>query len=566
MAHKSSNNNNLDDFSHSKRTIATIIIILASFMDLLDSTIVNVAIPSIQSDIKATYAQIQWITAGYALTFAIFLIIGGRLGDIFGRKKIFLLGMFGFTLSSILCGFSVNPIMLIISRLFQGSMAAIMVPQVLAMIKVFYTDDKSRNSVTGIFSALAGLASVSGPILGALLIQGNYFGLQWRPIFLVNLLIGFIGLIVGLIVIPENKSETANKVDYIGMLLITSALFLLVYPIIQGRELGWPLWSFIMMAVSFILLIIFIFNERIQNQKHGSPLVVLSLFSTRSFSSTVLLSGIFMSGIGAFFLIYTLFLQIGLGYSPIHAGLTSVPMSIGISASAGLSAILLIPRIGKNVLTLGALITAIGMFMLMISANHFGITISSWQLLPGLVIAGIGMGMIFAPVVLIAISDISSNDAGSASGLINTVQQLGGAVGIALIGVVFFTLLSNNVSASINKVTPQLKNSLTSIGIPSQAQSLIVNSFDKCFKDRLSEKDPSVIPSSCNFSSLNSSPLSKKIGNTLSSSGQTANAYNFEKSFEQTMWYEIVVFLLTCLVSLFVPYKKIDTTNMEPSI
>jgi EmrB/QacA subfamily drug resistance transporter len=322
--------------SPSRRRLVTWVILLAFFMDVLDTTIVNVAIPSIQTGLGATYAAIQWIIAGYSLAFALFLITGGRLGDIFGYKKMFMLGMAGFTIASALSGLAGSTEMLIAARFLQGGMAAIMVPQILSTIQVTYARDERRN-VTGFYGALAGLASVLGPVLGALLISGNIAGLGWRSIFLVNVPIGIAAVIAAGLVQPDARSPHPLRIDTTGVGLILVAMLLLMYPLIEGRELDWPVWTFLSMAASLPAFLVFAWSQQAKDRRDGSPLVVPSLFRVRAFVVGVLINASFYAVVAAFFLTFTIYLQIGLGFTVLAAGLTGIPFSFGIAITAALS-------------------------------------------------------------------------------------------------------------------------------------------------------------------------------------------------------------------------------------
>ena len=240
-----------------KRRIALWVILLAFAMDLLDSTIVNIGIPSIQRELGASYAAIQWIVAGYQLTFALFLITGGRLGDIFGYRKILLIGMSGFALASALCGFAVSAEMLVASRLAQGLSAALMVPQTLALMQVMYPSVEDRQRVSALYGAVAGLATVSGPVVGALLITGNPYGFGWRTIFLINLPFAIVAISLGLAFLPNAKSPHPLHIDSVGVGLILLAMLMLMFPLIEGRQLDWPQWAFWSMAASLIVFVVF---------------------------------------------------------------------------------------------------------------------------------------------------------------------------------------------------------------------------------------------------------------------------------------------------------------------
>ncbi|WP_435861285.1 MFS transporter [Streptomyces tauricus] len=428
-----------------RRWYALAIVMTAAFMDLVDVTIVNIAIPSIQRDAGATFSQIQWITAGYALAFAAGLITGGRLGDIHGRKRLFLIGIGGFTLASALCGFAVNPDMLVASRILQGAMAALMVPQVLSIVHATFPAHE-RGKVFGLFGAIVGLGAVSGPLFGALLTEWNLFGLEWRPIFLINLPVGIAGLILGQKFITESKAPRALKLDLVGVALVTLGLLMLLYPLIRGRELDWPTWGYVSMGGSLVVFGALVAYEKHKTARDGSPLVELSLFKVKSFAAGIAVQTVFGIGLGIFFLVWTLYMQTGLGWSPLRAGLTGVPFSIAVSLAAGLSVQKLVPRFGRKVLQAGALTMAAGVLLYIWESERYGLSIASWQMALPLVVMGVGMGLIVAPLTDAVLSEVPREHAGSASGLINTVQQMGNALGLALVSVVFFGAMSDRLT------------------------------------------------------------------------------------------------------------------------
>ena len=434
-----------------RRWLALTVVLIASFMDLLDITIVNVAIPSIQRNLHAGYAQIQWIVAGYALAFAVVLITGGRLGDIFGRKRLFLIGMTGFTAGSALCGTAVNPDMLIASRFFQGTMAALMIPQVLAIIYVTFPPAE-RGKVFGVYGGVAGFASVAGPVLGGLLVQWNLIGWQWRPIFLVNIPVGVAGVIAAWFVVRESTAPGVTRLDFPGVALATIAIGILIYPLTEGHDLGWPAWTFALMGGSVPVFAVFIAYQRRRTRAAGSagsgrragpaPLVVLELFRHRSFTAGLGVSVLFWGAFGGFFLTWMLYMQAGLGWTPLHAGLTAIAFAVPSAAAAGASIQLLTPRYGRNVLMAGAVTAGAGFGLYIFLTAHYGTTIQSWPMIAPLAITGAGFGLIVSPLVDLVLSGVPRDDAGSASGLLNTVQQLGVALGIALIGTIFFDRLA----------------------------------------------------------------------------------------------------------------------------
>ncbi|RPE43193.1 EmrB/QacA subfamily drug resistance transporter [Streptomyces sp. Ag109_O5-1] len=429
------------------RWLALAIVMTAAFMDLVDVTIVNIAIPSIQRDAGASFSQIQWITAGYALAFAAGLITGGRLGDIHGRKRLFLFGVAGFTLASALCGFAANPGMLVASRILQGGMAAMMVPQVLSIVHATFPAHE-RGKVFGLFGAIVGLGAVSGPLLGALLTEWNLFGLEWRPIFLINLPVGIAALLLGRRYISESKAPHALKLDLAGVALVTLGLLMLLYPLTRGRELGWPLWGYLSMAGSLVVFGVLVAYERRKAARDGSPLIEPSLFKVKSFAAGIAVQTVFGVALGVFFLVWTLYMQIGLGWTPLHAGLTGVPFSIAVSVAAGLSVQKLVPRFGRKVLQAGALVMGLGVLLYVWESDHYGLAIASWQMALPLVVMGLGMGLIVAPLTDAVLSEVPREHAGSASGLINTVQQMGNALGLGLVSVVFFGVIGDRLTSA----------------------------------------------------------------------------------------------------------------------
>ncbi|MCH0540214.1 MFS transporter [Streptomyces sp. MUM 203J] len=419
-----------------RRWFALAIVMTAAFMDLVDVTIVNIAIPAIRQDLGAGFGAIQWITAGYALAFAAGLITGGRLGDIHGRKRLFLIGVAGFTVASALCGFAGSPEMLVASRILQGATASLMVPQVLSIVHATFPAHE-RGKVFGMFGAVVGLGAVSGPLLGALLIEWDLFGLAWRPIFLINLPVGLAALLLGRAFISESKAPKALRLDLPGVVLAVAAMLLLMYPLTRGAELDWPAWCFVMMATALPVFAGFVAYEKRKARRDGSPLVELSLFRVRSFAAGTAVQLTFGIGLGIYFLVWTLYMQVGLGWSALRAGLTGVPFSIAVSVAAGVSVQKLVPRFGRKVLQAGALAMIAGIGLYMWEADRYGMGITSWQMALPLVVMGTGMGLVVAPLTDAVLSDVPREHSGSASGIVNSVMQMGNAFGLGLVSVVF---------------------------------------------------------------------------------------------------------------------------------
>ncbi len=265
--------------------------------------------------------------------------------------------------------------MLVASRILQGGMAALMVPQVLSIVHATFPAHE-RGKVFGLFGAIVGLGAVSGPLLGALLTEWNLFGLEWRPIFLINLPVGIAGLILGSRFITESKAPKALKLDLVGVALVTLGMLMLIYPLTRGRELGWPLWGHLMMVGSLVVFGALVAYERNKGARDGSPLIELSLFRVKSFAAGIAVQTVFGIGLGIFFLVWTLYMQIGLGWSPLRAGLTGVPFSIAVSTAAGLSVQKLVPRFGRKVLQAGALTMAVGVLLYIWESDHYGLGIA----------------------------------------------------------------------------------------------------------------------------------------------------------------------------------------------
>jgi EmrB/QacA subfamily drug resistance transporter len=533
-----------------RRWLTLTILLLAALMNLLDVSIVNIAIPSIQRNLHASYADVQWALAGYTLAYALVLVTGGRLGDTLGRKRLFLIGVTGFTIMSALCGAAQSPGMLIASRVVQGAMGAIMVPQVLAVIQVIFPPAERIKALAG-FGVTAGLGTVSGPLLGGLLIQHNLFGLDWRPIFLINVPVGILAVAASAVLVRESRAPYPPKLDPVGVGLISAALLLLLYPLVEGRQLGWPAWTFISMAAAAPVLAAFIGYERVKTRRNGSPLVPMSLFRDRGFSAGMAIALAFFLGIASFALVLTLFLKLGLGFTPLHAGLTFLPFSAGVLLSSGAAA-RLAPRFGRGVTMAGALLTAAGMAGLIVTVHHYGATVTTWELTPGLVAAGLGLGAVIAPLADIVLDRVPRQDAGSASGVFNTGLQVGNSIGIAVIGVIFFGLLGAQSGPAANSVAPQLRTGLAAAGVPARYTARIETQFGTCLHDRLVAADPTATPASCRPGAAEQA-LPAAAHRAIASAGGSAVRDDFAASLERTLWFQVGVFLLSFLFMLALP-------------
>ncbi|PCG85323.1 MFS transporter [Streptomyces sp. WZ.A104] len=413
-----------------------VVVLVAELMNALDGSVVYTALPSIQHDTGASGAAVQWIHAAYALTFALGLITGGRLGDLYGRKRLFLLGTGVFTAASLLCGLAGTPALLIAARVVQGGAAAIMVPQVLATLHVTF-EEGSRARAFSLYGTIMSLGSVAGPVLGGVLTSADVFGLGWRPIFLINVPIGLATVLLGLRYLPESRDPAARRLDLAGMVLVGLGLLLIAYPLTVGGVHQWPAWSFVMMAGGLLTLAVFVVQQRARTTRGRDPLVVLALFKHRAFTAGLSAQLVFGLLSGVFFLAWTLFMQDGLGLSPRQAATGFVAASVGEMAGAWLAMGLAV-RHGRRAPQAGALLAAATLcgYALLITEQNTGLSpvLTVVPMLP----VGLGLGMIGAALADMTLRQVDHDHAGSASGLFNTSTQLGIALGTALTAVVFF--------------------------------------------------------------------------------------------------------------------------------
>jgi EmrB/QacA subfamily drug resistance transporter len=422
-----------------RRWLTLAVTLIAAFLGTLDFFIINVALPAIKTDLHATFAHTQLVIAGYGLAYAVCLITGGRLGDIYGRKRLFLLGVAGFTLASVLCGIAPSADLLVAARVLQGVAGSMLFPQVLSLIQVMFPP-RERGRAFAAFGLVQGAASFSGIVLGGYLVEANLLGLGWRPIFLVNLPVGLLTLAAAWMLVPESRSPKARGLDLGGVAILSVALLLLIGPIVEGREKGWPWWAFACLAAAGPMLALFIRYEQRVLAVGGSPLVELSLFGNRAFAVGLLTSLAFCCGLSAFFLTVTLFLQDGLGLNPKAASMAFAPFSVGYFL-ASVVAVRMGPRLGNRFIHVGTAIMAIAMLGVIALVQTLGQSVTVTELMPVLLIYGVGQGLSFPTLIGLALSRIPPHDAGSASGVLSTVQQIAFSMGIALIGSVFVAVL-----------------------------------------------------------------------------------------------------------------------------
>lgn len=422
--------------AYPRRWGAAIVMMVGALMDLIDVTIVNVALPTIHRDLHASNAELEWVISAYMLAFAVTLITAGRIGDLLGRKRLFLTGVVLFGLASLTCGLAPDPGVLIAARAVQGIAAAVMIPQVLATYRAIFSG-KERGAVFGMYGAVGGLATALGLLLGGVLVSADIFGWHWRTVFLVNIPITIVTLIVAAAVVPETRQASAQRPDYVGLGLLCAGLVAVVYPLLEGHALGWPIWCFVMIGAGVLAVAaLAVLGSRL-TPRGVSPMLPPSLLKSPAVTAGILVQLVFFLGLQGLFLVLALWLQIGNHYSPLKAGATAAAMSLGAVLTAGLS-VPLAARLGRYILIAGALIMAAGTYAVTVAAQHSAHGVSPWQLVPGLIAVGAGLGLLVVPLSNVTLASVPRDLAGGASGIFSTAQQVGGAVGIALIGTIFF--------------------------------------------------------------------------------------------------------------------------------
>ncbi|SKA31553.1 MFS transporter [Consotaella salsifontis] len=413
------------------------VVLVADAMDLLDSTLTMIAAPSIAADLGGGASLVTWLGASYALALGVLLVLGGRLGDKFGQRRMFLIGIAGFTLASLLCGLSTSPVMLIAARLAQGASGAFLIPQGMAILTATFPRDK-LGAAFSVFGPVLGIAAVLGPVLGGFLIDADIFGLGWRAMFLINIVIGSAGFLAALKILPEIEVGRGVVLDLVGAALLALAMFAFIAGLSLGAETGWTGWPPIALALGAVSFILFCWRQA----SAANPLIEPSLLANRGFTSGLLVGFGFFAAVSGLCFVISLFFQGGLGRSPTGAALGLIPMAIGIVVASGACAPLL-ARLGRWLVVSGLLITlAAAAFLFAVVASHGG-SVGYWPLVAPIFLLGLGMGACFATIYDVALGDIATEEAGSASGSLSAVQQLAASTGIAVMTTVFFSVASH---------------------------------------------------------------------------------------------------------------------------
>jgi MFS family permease len=421
----------------SRRWLAFTVLLAGAFLPPLDFFIVNVALPSIRQGLGATPAQIEWVISAYAATYAVFLITGGRLGDLFGRRRVFLAGMAGFGMASLICGLATSPSLLIVGRVLQGLSAAAMAPQGLASIHVLFPEHE-RSRALAVYGAALGFAAVIAQVLGGVLIAADVFGLQWRIIFLINLPIVAAVFLAGIPFLPDTRSATPASLDRLGVLLCALTLGLLVVPLVQGRELGWPWWLCLMLLSAPVVAVGFWCHEVALQRRGGTPLLSPQLArSPRLLAGLV--SALFFYVVSAFFLTFSVYLQDALGATPVVTGLMFVPFGVGYLIGP-LTTPAAVRCFGRWVPALGMLLEVLGCLILSAAvwAAAAGERPAMVLMITGVGLLGFGQGWALPTLIRSVLDRAPAGGSGMVSGLANSALQISAALGVAVLGGLFY--------------------------------------------------------------------------------------------------------------------------------
>lgn len=416
------------------------VLLAAMFMAMFDYFVVNVAASSLQHDLNAGEAALELIVGGYGFAYASGLITGGRLGDRFGHRRMFILGMLAFAAASLLCGIATDAWSLVGFRVLQGATAALLIPQMLALINTMFPPAERPRAMAA-FGATVGIGAVSGQVLGGVLLDANLFGWGWRTIFLVNLPIGLVAALLAALWLPRRESTHRPQFDLLGATGISAALALVLVPVTLGRPEGWPLWTWVSMAAAIPMLLLTLRYENALQRRGGQPVLDTTLVRTRVFGAGMVIAGGYLAFFAGFMLCLTLLLQNGLGLSPLYAGLVFAPLGLAFATSSLLSR-RVAERIGNRVMVLGASVSLLGLLVTLATLAWYGDDITPALLIPGMMLVGTGNGLSIPSVIgAVLSSGIPAHQAGMAAGVLTTAQQFGNAVGATVLGTVYFTAL-----------------------------------------------------------------------------------------------------------------------------
>jgi EmrB/QacA subfamily drug resistance transporter len=424
------------------------------FVVVLDFFIVNVALPAMQADLHISAGATEWIVAGYGLSFAALLITAGRLGDRIGRRRAFCLGLALFTVASAACGLATGPAMLIVARLGQGCGGALISPSVLSIIGIAFPSAARVRAIT-IYGMVMGLAAAGGQLIGGVIIEADPLGLSWRAIFLVNVPVGLVALACARRQVPESRAGHAARLDLRGMALITLGLVALVLPLVEGTQLHWPAWTWASLAAAPVILALFVLAQLRTRRAGGTPLLDPALLRRPELAAGLGTQLVFWCGQASLFLVLALYLQLGLHLDALPAGLVFSVLAVAYLATS-LRAPALTVRYGRPLISIGALGLAAGEAVLLLTAARIGAGGEVAWLIPGLLLAGAGMGLCITPLTSTVLAHADPQQAGAVTGALSTMQQVGNSVGVAVTGVIFFGTLAGGYSRAFELSMAQL--------------------------------------------------------------------------------------------------------------
>lgn len=421
---------------------ALAVVLIGGFIAFLDFFIANVAIPSIQSDLGASPPETQLVMVGYGAALCVGLITGGRMGDIYGPRRMFLVGLALFTVASAACGFAPSIWFLIVARVIQGLAAAMLAPQVLAIVSHVYTGE-ARGRAFSAYGLMLGLSGLCGQVIGGVLIALDIAGLDWRTVFLINIPIGLVILALTPRTVPDIRTQSGVRLDLAGAALASVSLAAVVLPLLEGREQGWPLWAWLSLIAAVPLFALLITHQRRLAAKNAAPLIDPGLFRERGFTVGITAYFVYFMSMGSFFLLFAIYMQEGRGWEPLSSGLLFTTMSAGFFGSSFLAG-RIAARIGNQVIALGAGLVAIGYGTVGVIVAQIGVDGTAGWVAPGLLVAGFGMGLVAAPLPGAAMAGVDPEHASSASGVLSTAMEGGAALGVSLVGLVFFGTIGDS--------------------------------------------------------------------------------------------------------------------------
>jgi MFS family permease len=427
------------DMTQRLNPLGLVVLLAGVFLAMTDFFVVNVALADIGRDLSASSSALELVVAGYAVAYALFLVIGGRLGDAFGRRRLFVLGMGAFTATSALCGLAPTANTLVAARVLQGVSAAAMVPQVLATLQAT-TVGAERARALSAFGATGGLAAVFGQLGGGLIVAANLGGTGWRPVFLLNVPVGIAAIVLALRVLPDTRSDRPAQPDLVGAGLLGATVLAVLVPLVEGRSQGWPLWGWVSLAAAVPLGVALVHAERRIEQSGQVPLLPPSLLQLPGIRRGLAIALPFFTGFGGFMFVYAELTQIVLGWSPLRAGLALTPMAVAFLV-VSLSTARLVARWGRTVITAGGVLQGVGLVVVALTVHSGGAGLNPLALAPGLLVAGIGQAMVMSPLIGVVLADVPAHAAGAGAGLFSTLQQTALALGVAVYGTVFLELL-----------------------------------------------------------------------------------------------------------------------------